>query len=174
VIAAGPKAAGRPRHPWEYDMNRTKTVARVAVGAAATAVALLGLGSPAHAVTSNGCTVNAITPYANGDIASDGDKLVNYEITVSCVAAGTVTLYDERWEDDPNQVDDLIGTSTIVHVFSSAGATTKTVTAHLPNTDDGWDQKEEMYHRVRFTVTSGVVTSPLSLWDYSGIQQIQV
>jgi hypothetical protein len=155
-------------------MNRKKTLARVAVGVAAAAVALLGLGSPAQAVTSNGCTVNAITPFANGDIAEDGHKLVDYEITVSCVDAVTVTMYDERWEDDPNQVDDLIGTSTIVHTFSGAGSTTKTITAHLPNTDDGFDQQEEMYHRVRFKVTSGVVTSPLSAWDYSGIRQIQV
>jgi hypothetical protein len=157
-------------------MNHSKIAKRALVGAAVLAAGLLGLASPAQAVTHSGCTVNALTPYHNGDFTLGGDKRINYEFDVSCTGAATVTAYMERWEDDPNQVDDLIGTSTIVTNFNSAGSTTRTIEATLPNTDDGFDNQEEMYHRVRFTVTSadGMVTSSLSAWDYSGIRQIQV
>jgi hypothetical protein len=100
-------------------MNQLKTARQALVGLAAPAAVAVGLGSPAQAsVTSNGCTVDAVTPYHNGDFTAGGDKLINYEIDVSCTGAATVTAYMERWEDDPNQVDDLIGTSTIVTEFT--------------------------------------------------------
>jgi hypothetical protein len=144
------------------------------VAAAALAVPV-ALAMPAQAsTTSNGCTVTPHTPYHNGDFTASGLKRINYEVDVSCAAGLTVTIYQERWEQDPNQSDDFIGSSTLVSSFTAAGSTTRTVTATLPDTDDFTDNYEEMYQRVRFEVTSGPVTSPLTAWEYSGVRAIHV
>ncbi len=57
---------------------------------------------------------------------------------------------------------------------TAAGSTEIVIIGELPDTDDLWDQYEEMHHRVRFTVTSGGVTSPVTGWHVSGDTSIHV
>jgi hypothetical protein len=155
-------------------MNRSSKVLRALLITAAL-VAPVALGAPAHAsTTSNGCTVDPTTPYHNGDFSASGIKRIAYEIEVTCSAGLTVTIEQQRWEDDPNQSDDLIGTSTLVSTFASTTTITRTVTANLSDTDDFTDHYEEAYQKVRFRVTNGPVTSAWTNWESSGIRAIHV
>lgn len=153
-------------------MTRSTTALRALVAVAALA-APLGLAMPAQAY--DGCTVDPQTPYHNGDFTAAGVKVLNYEVDITCEAGLVVTIYQERWEDDPNQTDDLVGRSTITSDFTGGAATRTRTTVHtLPDTDDFTDNYEEMYQAVRFTVTNGPVTSALGAWDYSYVRSIRV
>ena len=137
---------------------------------ALSAVAIpLGIAGPAHAtVTSSGCTVTPLAPVFKNQWTSTGDKRIQYPVEVSCSAGRSITITDERWEADTTSADDFIGSSTLVNSFGSTGGTlTRTITATLPDSDPWGDDNEEMYHRVRFTVSSNGVTSPVTVWDMS-------
>lgn len=157
-------------------MNRTKAALRaLAIGAALVALPL-GLATPAQAsTTSNGCTVDPVLPYHNGNFTAGGDKWINYEVDVTCVGGVEIEIQMQRWESDAGpSADDLIGTSTLTNTFTGAGSLTRTVTGVLPDTDDGFDLYEEMYHLVRFRVTNDPVTSAWTAWESSGIRSIHV
>ena len=64
------------------------------------------MASPASANTSSGCTVTPLKPIFAG-FNSSGVKLVNYRISVSCSANRTVSITQERYEEDgwPNPDD---------------------------------------------------------------------
>jgi hypothetical protein len=155
-------------------MNRSRLAATGLMATAALA-APLALAMPAQAHTSSGCTVTTEDPRHNGLFFSNGRKQVEYVIDVTCDPGRSINISQERWEYDPGNADDLIGTSFLVRDFTNAGGSTEIVlTRELPDTDDLWDQYEEMYHRVRFTVTSNGVTSPLTGWHVSGTTSIHV
>jgi hypothetical protein len=154
-------------------MLRSKTALKALVAAAALAVPV-GLMVPAQANSSSGCTVVPLTPQANGTIDVNGNKMVDYKMTVVCSIGRTIHITDSRWEDDPVGGDDATGTSFIDRDYTQvAGNTTITVTRALPDTDDLFDNYEEVYHRVHFTVSSNGVTSPFTAWQYSGVRAIQ-
>jgi hypothetical protein len=154
-------------------MLRSKTTLKALVAAAALALPV-GLMAPAHANSSSGCTVVPLTPQANGTINVNGDKMVDYKLTVVCSVGRSIHITESRWEDDPVGGDDATGTTFIDRDYTHvAGNTTITVSAPLPDTDDLWDNYEEVYHRVHFTVSSNGVTSPFTAWQYSGIRSIQ-
>ena len=134
-------------------MNFQKNARRLAVGIIAAAALPIAAAGSAQAHTTSGCTVNPLTPeYAYTQ--SNGVKVLNYKISVSCSAGRYAHITQERWEEDgwPNP-DDKVGTST----FSQRGVTTinnyRTLT-------DGEIGMEEMYQKVRFHVHSdnGVVS----------------
>lgn len=129
----------------------------------------LGIGAPAHAtVTSSGCTVTPLAPVFKNQWTATGDKRIQYPIAVTCSAGRTITITDERGEADTTSADDLIGSSTLINSFVAAGGTvTRNITATLTDSDPWGDDNEEMYHRVRFTVSSNGVTSPVTTWDAS-------
>ncbi|MEZ5088619.1 MAG: hypothetical protein R2719_02250 [Micropruina sp.] len=95
-----------------------------------------------------------------------GKKVLKYTIKVTCNAGRTITIYQERKEQDTFS-DDLIGKTTWVRYFGAK--TTKNLNFYgvLPDTELG---KEEMYHRIRFRVSSNGVTSPLTGWHKSPVQ----
>ncbi len=132
----------------------------------------LAMAVPANAtVTSSGCTVTPLAPEFHNQWTSAGDKRIQYKVQVTCSAGRSVSVTQERWEADTTSADDYIGTSTLTNDFTSAGGTvTRTVTATLPDADPWGDDNEEMYQRVRFTVTSvgnPPVVSAVTSWDYS-------
>lgn len=152
-------------------MNLRPTSRRIVTTAlAAAAVALpLSIAAPmAHAsTTSSGCTVSPLRPVFD-HINSAGDKVLNYRVTATCNANRTVTIEQDRMEEDgwPNP-DDLIGESTLSRTFSVYGSYTFNVLRTLPDTELG---EEEMYQKVRFRVTSNGVTSAWTGNENSPVQ----
>ena len=143
-------------------MNRIKTAGIVA-GLAL--LAPMGIMDSADAsTTSSLCTVTPLRPVFAG-FNSSGVKLVDYRITVSCTSGNrNVEIDQHRWEDDPNQSDDHLGDTTFNEYFSSSGSRTLSNVRTLPDTDDAWDNYEEVFQKVHFRVTSNSVTSPWTSW----------
>ncbi|GIJ44052.1 hypothetical protein Val02_09380 [Virgisporangium aliadipatigenens] len=157
-------------------MKRSTILVRALVAAAALLVPL-GLATPASAGTYyTGCTIDPVTPYANGDLNANGVKMVNYEVDVDCASGREVEIEMRRWEYDANNADDLIGTSTLHNSFYTAGGTlTRTVEGALPNTDDFGDNVEEMYQCVRFRVTlTNLFQTPFTAWECTPYRSIHI
>ena len=151
-------------------MNTTSTRGTIrkllAGGALAAAlVAPLGLATPAQAATSGGCTVTPLTPIFDG-FNSAGVKLVRFRVKISCDAGRTVTVQQQRWEDDQHpDRDDSLGTVSFTRTFDGSRSTITVASRRtLPNTERG---NEEIYQRVRFRVSSNQVTSPWSAYENS-------
>jgi hypothetical protein len=156
-------------------MNRSKTALKALVAAAALAVPV-GLSMPAHATTSQGCTVTPVKPYANGDINANGIKLVDYDVNVSCGSSAlskTVYVTMQRIEQDTPGDDDTYGTSTWSHTFPAAGGSTQwKVTGTLPSLDGGLDNYAEVYQGTHFAVSSNGVLSAYTAYQYTGARSI--
>lgn len=142
-------------------MTLTKNARRIAAGTIAAAALGVAAATNAHAVSTSGCTATPLTPeYAYTQ--SNGVKVLNYKISVSCSSERTAYITQERWEEDdwPNG-DDHVGTST----FSVRGVTTLNNYRTLVDTEIG---QEEMYQKIRFYVRSdNGVTSGWTGWHQS-------
>ena len=130
--------------------TRKAQLALTAVAAAAP----LALALPAQAsTTSSLCTVTPQAPVFD-HLDSSGQKVIKYATTVYCQSGRSIEIQDQRWDDDTwdfiPSADDPYGTTTV----------DKSVTKTLPDADAWGDDNEEMYHSVRFRVTSNGVTSP--------------
>jgi hypothetical protein len=125
----------------------------------------VAMASPASAATSSGCTVTPLKPVFAG-FNSSGVKLVNYRISVSCTSNRTVSIEQERWEEDPwPNGDDFLGSSS----FTTSGVTTL---SNVRTLVDGEIGDEEVYHKIRFRVSSNGVTSPWTSWEKSSVLTI--
>src|SRR4051794_32199541 len=126
---------------------------------------------PAHASTySNGCTVTPLTPYWNGGFSPTGARLINFDVSMTCVALRTVVVSQEALEDDLLTPSDLLGTATLKTSFLGSGGTvTRTLVLAAPNTDPAPDVLEEVYQRVAFTVVGGGVVSPRTPWERTAV-----
>lgn len=157
--------------------TRSRTALRVLVVAAVVATGA-GVMSPAYAATTrDGCTVDPKTPYHNGSFTASGAKSINYEVQITCSAGRTVTVEEERLEQDSgfNGADDFIGMSDTTRHFTTSTTVTWTITGALPDNDGGLDQYSEMYQQVGFQVTtdSGVVGAWTN-WEQSAVRSIHV
>lgn len=142
-------------------MTLTKNARRIAAGTIAAAALGVAAATNAHAVSTSGCTATPLTPeYAYTQ--SNGVKVLNYKISVSCSSGRTAYITQERWEEDdwPNG-DDFVGSTT----FSARGVTTLNNYRTLVDTEIG---QEEMYQKIRFYVRSdNGVTSAWTGWHQS-------
>ena len=140
-------------------MRTKKRIATLA--ALATSAALsVAMASPAAANTSSGCTVTPLKPIFAG-FNSSGVKLVDYRISVTCTAGRTVSIDQQRYEEDPwPNGDDFLGSTQ----FNTSGVTTLSNVRTLVNGEIG---DEEVYHNVRFRVSSNGVTSPWTSYQKS-------
>lgn len=145
-------------------MRTKKRIATLA--ALATSAALsVAMASPAAANTSSGCTVTPLKPIFAG-FNSSGVKLVNYRISVSCTSGRTVSIDQQRYEEDPwPNGDDFLGSTS----FSTSGVTTL---SNVRTLVDGELGDEEVYHNVRFRVSSNGVTSPWTSYQKSSVLTI--
>jgi hypothetical protein len=149
--------------------TRKAQLALTAVAAAAP----LALAIPAQASTTNGlCTVTPSAPYFD-HLNSSGQKVINYGTTVYCQSGRSVEIQDQRWDDDtwdlvPSK-DDPHGITTYNITFNSTSTVYESATKALPDSDAWGDDNEEMYHSVRFRVTSNGVTSPWTPWEASTV-----
>jgi hypothetical protein len=145
-----------------------------ALALAAAAVVPLGLAAPAHASTyKDGCTVTPKAPYFAGTYTAGNVPEVYYPYDLTCLASNaamSVEVKTETWESDlagragdvdangvDNADDEYIGQATSNTNFGSPGGSrTVLIKGVLPHTDT--DSNEEVYHKVKFRVTSGLVT----------------
>ena len=133
----------------------------------ATALPLVAVG-PAHAsTTESGCTVSPLTPVYTY-INPAGDKVIRYDMTVTCDADRTVEIKQHVHEADILGDDDHIVTSHPSRYFGATSTVTMWLEYALPDTEAG---QEEMYQRVSFRVESGGVASPWTAWEDSSQQQ---
>lgn len=143
----------------------SKKMRAVLAALGATAAMSVAMASPASAATSSGCTVTPLKPVFAG-FNSSGVKLVNYRISVSCTSNRTVSIEQERWEEDPwPNGDDFLGSSS----FTTSGVTTL---SNVRTLVDGEIGDEEVYHKIRFRVSSNGVTSPWTSWQKSAVLTI--
>ncbi len=143
----------------------SKKMRAVLAALGATAAMSVAMASPASAATSSGCTVTPLKPVFAG-FNSSGVKLVNYRISVSCTSNRTVSIEQERWEEDPwPNGDDFLGSSS----FTTSGVTTL---SNVRTLVDGEIGDEEVYHKIRFRVSSNGVTSPWTSWEKSSVLTI--
>ena len=147
--------------------TRKAQLALTAVAAAAP------LALPAQASTMNGlCTVDPWAPVFD-HLDSSGQKVISYGTTVYCQSGRSIEIQDQRWDDDTYDLipsaDDPHGITTYTITFNSTAAQYKSAAKALPDSDAWGDDNEEMYHSVRFRVTSNGVTSPWTKWEDSTV-----
>ena len=136
-------------------------------GFAALAMPLAVAGSASAATNASGCTVNPLKPVYD-HMNSSGQKVIKYETTVYCEAGRSIQIQDERFDQDWTSADDSYGTTNYNIRFNGDATEYKSVLQVLPDADAWGDDNEEMYHAVRFQVTSdnGVV-SAWTPWENS-------
>jgi hypothetical protein len=108
------------------------------------------------------CSVTALKPYFSGRFTTSGKKIVVYPIRVTCTRGGVnVHLQQKLMEadtgPDETQRNWFTPAGTPLH-FSTAGTKTVYTEYRLSNLD--WIGAEEVYHSVRFRVSSNGVFSP--------------
>ena len=149
--------------------TRKAQLALTAVAAAAP----LALALPAQASTTTGlCTVTPWAP-AFDHLDSSGQKVISYGTTVYCQSGRSIEIQDQRWDDDTYDLipsaDDPHGITTYTIPFNSTTTQYESAAKALPDSDAWGDDNEEMYHSVRFRVTSNGVTSPWTKWEDSTV-----
>ena len=148
-------------------MTLKKNARRAIAAGIIASTAAIGFAGSAQAVTKAGCTATPYTPVFSHFNAS-GNKVLKYTVRITCAGNRTVTVYQQRKEEDGFlNPDDLIGTSTFSRSFNVAGTRTVNIYGTLPNTELG---KEEMYQRIRIRVASNGVVSAWSGYHKSGVR----
>lgn len=143
---------------------------RVRIGSAVAstlciAAAGLALGAPAQAsTTKNSCTVTPLIPEYAYTQTGTGKKVLDYKVKVACSQERYVTIQRDRWEHDPWNPDDYLGTS-YFYPWIAAGSS-KTIHNYrtLVNGEPG---EEEVYQSVRFKVWSNDAWSGWTGWEHS-------
>ena len=148
-------------------MSFSRKVVLALTGVAALAMPLAVAGSASASTTASGCTVTPLKPVYD-HMNSSGQKVIKYETKVYCDAGRSIEIQDERLEQDNWSADDYYGTTIYNIRFNGAATEYKSVLQVLPDADAWGDDNEEMYHAVRFQVTSdnGVV-SAWTPWENS-------
>ena len=149
--------------------TRKAQLALTAVAAAAP----LALALPAQAsTTSSLCTVTPRAPFFD-HLDSTGQKVISYGTTVYCQSGRSIEIQDQRCDDDTYDLipsaDDPHGITTYNITFNSTSTVYESAAKTLPDSDPWGDDNEEMYHSVRFRVTSNGVTSPWTAWEGSTV-----
>lgn len=162
--------------------NKNKgRLAMLSLALVAAAALPMGLAAPAPAATTKaGCTVTPLPPEFRGTFNAQNRPYVFYPYEVSCIASASglsVEVSTQTWESDRagwvgdvdadgvnNADEDRIGSATSTRSFGAAGgSTTVDIRGVLPHTDTDFD--EEVYHKVKFRVTSGPVTGGWSTFE---------
>ncbi len=133
--------------------SSTTSTRRVAAAAIVAAALPLAYVTPAHAATTLwGCTVDPEVPVYDHINPANGNKVIRYDMTVTCAAGRTVEIEQHIHEQDNGlNNDDHITDNTRSRLFSATDTVTMWWENTLPNTDI---DREEMYHTVRFRVTT--------------------
>ena len=98
-------------------MNLQQNARRLIAAGIVAATTAVGFAGSAQAVSSSGCTATPLKPVYHHHNAA-GKKVLKYTIKVTCNAGRTITIYQERKEQDTFS-DDLIGKTTWVRYFGA-------------------------------------------------------
>ncbi len=169
-------------------MNRLK-IAAVTLGVAAVSTLVpLGISGAAHAATTkDGCTVSPLPPEFRGTVSPQGVPYIYYPHEVSCIASAgglSVEVDTGMWEADRagwigdvdanginNADEDPVGSAiSTVSFVPAGGSTIVDVIGLQPYTDTDFD--EELYAKVRFRVTSGLVTGGWSIPEFTPVTDV--
>lgn len=146
---------------------------RVAIVSAVALALPVAAATPAQAtVTKEGCTFTARAPkYADTDSA--GYKRFTFTVEGSCQPGRGVNFRTEAWEQDIGKPGDTGGNDLLGKwdgVWSQWPTSQKRTWSHTIRMPyDESDGFEELYHRVRFRVSSNGVNGSWSAWDYSSV-----
>jgi hypothetical protein len=135
----------------------------------AAALPFAGVGSADASTSLWGCTVNPERPVFDHTNPANGNKVIRYNMTVTCAAGRTVEIEQHIHEQDGGlNNDDHITSNVRSRHFSTADTITMWWENTLPNTELG---KEEMYHTVKFQVTmDDLSSSPWTSFEESSVQ----
>jgi len=135
-------------------LAKARSLAVSGAAAAAVALPLALISTPAHASTVKGCSVVPLTPVR----VAGTTATVRFDTRITCPKDRIVRVKDERRELDGLDGSNLYGTSTYVRTFEAAGTKTVPIIAVVTNTESG---AEEVFHRTAFLVAdiNGVSSS---------------
>jgi hypothetical protein len=157
-------------------MNRFTAAVAPALVVAATASTLLM--APAEAATSRGgCTVAPVRPAATNQVDANGVRIVDYAVRVLCNGGRSVEVQQFRLEEDTlprdiDAIDEITGNTLRTLDFTGGpGLRTAHVRESLPNTP-GDGAVEEVYHKVRFRVTTPAGTTAWTPFELSAVRAI--
>ena len=151
-------------------MKKISTSAIVIATVAAVA-GTLSSTAPAHAtVTQDHCSFTAVKPAFVNKI--NGQKYYKYTVTANCQPGRSVVFTSQAREQDSTSSTLLGSWNGVWKNWKSGEVRTWSHTLPLKHTDV--DGTEELYHQVRFQVTSDTgVKGSLSKWDVSPIYAAQ-
>jgi hypothetical protein len=141
-----------PRHP-----AARRRIGRLAAGIAVVAAAALVGAAPAHAASSNGCTVTPLKPTISPFLNASGQKVAVYSLKIACASPRRIEVTNQNaYEQDNGKVgdaggDDALGAWHWVWVWN-ADNWTKTFSPTLPVRDWDTDATVELFHNARFRV----------------------
>jgi hypothetical protein len=150
----------------------------LAIAAAALVAPLLIVAPSEASTTDSGCTVTPQRPVYSGVNNQNNIPLVDYKITITCDPGLLIDLEQVRWEQDlvsreGEAPDDRTGTFARQFDFTNGGTKKIKVRAPLPNTGPANEGAvEEVYQAVRFSVTSGPVTSAFTPYELTSVRSI--
>jgi hypothetical protein len=151
-----------------FSVPSRRKLALIALVAAAAPIA--GIAS-AEASTSNwGCTVHPEAPVFDHINPANGDKVIRYDMTVTCSAGRTIYLNQHIHEED----SPTNSTHQVENDYERHFASSETVTMGwlLTLRQDDISGAEEQFHKVSFQVeTDNQATSDWTSYDKSVVQQ---
>lgn len=158
------------QHSKKFIKFRIRRTALIATLSLTGIVAPLTVAPAAEAVTTRGkCSVTPLRPFVVR-VNSSGVNVVRYPIKVSCEGLRDIRIQQRFWEDDEApDADDAQGEATHTHSFFLAGTITLHADRALKDTEPGG---EEIFHDVRFRVTTGGVTSGYTAYEKSPMRRI--
>ncbi len=122
------------------------------VAAAAIALPLTMVSTPAQAATLAGCTVTPLTPVVIGQVG--GQPNVRFSTRVTCAKDRIVQIRDQRLEADaPAGIagDDSYGQTTYLRTFAAQATIVVSTNDVVTSTENS---NEEVYHRTSFRVAT--------------------
>ncbi|HEY5821552.1 MAG TPA: hypothetical protein VIT20_06230 [Propionibacteriaceae bacterium] len=148
-------------------------VRKLVIGAGAAAAIALPLAlvtTPAQAATLSGCTVTPLAPVVVGQVA--GQPLVRFSTRVTCVQDRIVQIRDDRRESDaPAGIagDDSYGQTVYLQTFAAPATIVLSTNDVVTSTENS---NEEVYHRTSFRVATIGGTSAWTSFQNSPVRSI--
>ncbi|GGG50728.1 hypothetical protein GCM10011374_11650 [Kocuria dechangensis] len=136
------------------------------LGFAATAGPLAVAPAAEAATTRGGCTLNPLAPILAQDDPKDGERTINYRISLDCAADRRLEVQQEIYVVTPRR-SMRKGATTHTRTFKDTGGKFRLSTiSRLPDTGA---EREDVYHRIRFITRSrdGKWDSGWTEWDTS-------
>jgi hypothetical protein len=136
----------------------------------AAAAPFAGLVSADASTSTWGCTLTPERPVFHHDNINNGDKVIRYNMTITCAAGRTITFEQHIHEEDSYNNYTHQTQNTRSRHFSTAD--TITMYWDLTLRQDDVSGAEEQYHTVKFWVEmDDQSSSPWTAFERSAVQQ---